>query len=195
MSFFLFLTFFGLSGLLGLFSSFSRPRDSSGLFSLGLGSLLGVLWASGLFSAFCFTFWKSVLEARRPWRGLWRGLLIGKNLGEACLETLAGPLERLVKPACWAPCLNLLKPPCGLLASIYLNLCPTCLLFSSDVAPCASDKRPKISSLAECLLLRNLSTCSPNLLAQPARRTCSLSSSDVAPCASRIPKFAPKGPE
>ena len=28
----------------------------------------------------------------------------------------------LFKPACWAPSFNLLKPPCGLLASIYLSL-------------------------------------------------------------------------
>ena len=56
------------------------------------------------------------------WEKLAGRTLNRKNLGEACLETLEGPLERLVKPAYWAPCLNLLKPPCGLLASIYLNL-------------------------------------------------------------------------
>ena len=48
--------------------------------------------------------------------------------GRACLSLLWASFQPFLgfwassAPTCWAPCFNLLKPPCGLLASIYLNL-------------------------------------------------------------------------
>ena len=123
-------------GLGAFFGAFSR---ASGLFCAFLGlfpAFLGLRASSGLFLGF-WTFFQVFLalsELGASFRSSSQPFLGGTDsfpryfwafhLGIPLFFDIFGRISgfNLFKPACWAPCLNLLKPPCGLLASIYLNL-------------------------------------------------------------------------
>ena len=116
------------SGPLGLASSgpFLEPRPSSEPF-VGF-------WASGLLSIFSgprslFCAFSRASSDAFVSLGLFpafsgpRGLFWTFSRLLDLIPAFSGPQVSIyLNPLCWAPCFNVLKPPSGLLASIYLNL-------------------------------------------------------------------------